>query len=426
MRYSLLIIFMTLMSFANGGETRASTRQDSIAYIQVQGIILDQRTHSPVIFANIHLSGTNMGTVSNSDGEFILRIPASEKAPSVIISSIGYKNLILHQKDLIGSRLTLKLEPVSIPLTEVTIINRDPLELLVEALDKIRDNYSQQSLMLTSFYRESIRKRKKYLAVSEAVLEGYKAPYSGIFDNDRVRILKARNSNELKRMDTIAVKLQGGPHTMFQLDFVKNPAELLERQILPYYSYEINGLVQIDDRMAYVISFEQLPNIDVPLYTGRYYVGVDDLAFISAEFWISEDRIDKASEYMVRHKPPNVQIDIKKAHYLVKYHCTDNNWGLSYVRSEISMVIRREKKYFRSNYTTTAEMVVTDVDSLDITKYKFSESAGTRDILSDQVNSFEDPDFWGDYNIIHPEESIQTAVERMGRKLKRKSEEKYQ
>ena len=220
-------------------------------------------------------------------------------------------------------------------------------------------------------------------------------------------------------MDTIAVKLQGGPHTMFQLDFVKNPAELLERQVLPYYTYEINGLVHIDNRMAYIISFEQLPNIDVPLYKGRYYVGVDDLAFISAEFWISEDRIDKVSEYMVRQKPPNIQIDIKKAHYLVNYQWIDDKWGLSYVRSEVSMVIKRKKKYFHSIYTTTAEMVVTDVDSLHITKYKFRESAGNNDILSDQVTSFEDPDFWGDYNIIHPEESIQTAVKRMGRKLKR-------
>ena len=71
-------------------------------------------------------------------------------------------------------------------------------------------------------------------------------------------------------------------------------------------------------------------------------------------------------------------------------------------------------------YTTTSEMAVTDIDHENITKYKFRESARRDDIFIEKVGDFEDPDFWGEYNIIQPEESIQIAIERISRKLKRR------
>jgi hypothetical protein len=35
------------------------------------------------------------------------------------------------------------------------------------------------------------------------------------------------------------------------------------------------------------------------------------------------------------------------------------------------------------------------------------------------VGDFEDPGFWGEYNIIRPEESIEEATQKLARKLKR-------
>ena len=67
------------------------------------------------------------------------------------------------------------------------------------------------------------------------------------------------------------------------------------------------------------------------------------------------------------------------------------------------------------------EMAVTDLDTRDVTKYKFRETTKRSDIFADQVPNFEDPDFWGEYNIIQPEESIQSAIQRIERKLQRRN-----
>ena len=40
-------------------------------------------------------------------------------------------------------------------------------------------------------------------------------------------------------------------------------------------------------------------------------------------------------------------------------------------------------------------------------------------ILADQASGFADPDFWGAYNIIEPEKSIESAIKKISKQLKK-------
>ena len=68
----------------------------------------------------------------------------------------------------------------------------------------------------------------------------------------------------------------------------------------------------------------------------------------------------------------------------------------------------------------SAEMAVTDWK-----KNTAGESLSAKDrikksiILSDEAVGFSDPDFWGEYNIIEPEKSIESAIKKIQRQLKR-------
>ena len=85
--------FLILFLQAGGyGIISANLQEDTLSYHPVQGKIVDIRTGNPIIFANIYLAGTNIGTVSNSEGEFIIKIPLFIEKKILIISSIGYKN----------------------------------------------------------------------------------------------------------------------------------------------------------------------------------------------------------------------------------------------------------------------------------------------------------------------------------------------
>ena len=115
-----------------------------------------------------------------------------------------------------------------------------------------------------------------------------------------------------------------------------------------------------------------------------------------------------------------MQIGVDNANYLVNYRKIGDTWQLNYVRTELMFTVRWNKKLFRSKYTTMTEMAVTDTETENITKYRFRETTKKGDILADQISDFEDPDFWGEYNIIQPEESIQSAIQRIERKLQRR------
>ena len=398
----------------------AAAQGDSLAYYPVRGKIVDSKSGDPIIFANVFLKGTNIGTVSNSDGEFIIKIPLFIENKILVISSIGYKNISLPFNRLNPDHNLIKLESNPIPIEEVTIINRDARELLKAALKRIPENYSNVPVMVTSFYRETIKQNRNYVAVSEAVLDGYKASYTNLAVGDRVKIFKGRKSTDVKKMDTVLFKLQGGPQTMFLLDIVKNPMELFEEDAMNYYVYQMGGIVNINDRQAYIVDFDQLEDVDFPLYSGKVYIDVEDLAIVGADFRISPKRLDEAVRYLVRKKPVGMRIDLINASYLVKYRLISGKWYLSYVRTEMIMGVRWMKKLFKSTYTTMSEMAVTDIDPENVTRYRYRESANREDIFIDQVSDFEDPDFWGEYNIIQPEESIQSAIEKISRKLKRR------
>jgi len=40
-------------------------------------------------------------------------------------------------------------------------------------------------------------------------------------------------------------------------------------------------------------------------------------------------------------------------------------------------------------------------------------------IMSDKTLGFSDPEFWGEYNVIEPEKSIETAIKKIKKQLKK-------
>ena len=67
---------------------------------------------------------------------------------------------------------------------------------------------------------------------------------------------------------------------------------------------------------------------------------------------------------------------------------------------------------FRTRYTTVNEMVITDVLP-NPAPIPWKERFRNSDYLMDKTYEFQDPDFWKDYNIIEPSESLEHAIGRL-------------
>jgi hypothetical protein len=425
----LKIIFITVSQvvycndFSIGNDRQIIHFQNDTMNIKTfAGKVKDKNTGEPVVFASVFITGTRIGTVTNSDGDFIIKVPERYSDKQLGITHIGYTAFVADLKSLKNTGNIIDLISAPYEIEEVTIKSLDPKTLIMTAIGKIPENYSDQPVMMTAFYRETVRQNRNYVAVAEAVLDAYKASYKNATEADRIKVFKGRKSQDVKKMDTVLFKFQGGPYTSFLLDLAKNPGDLLSQDVLDYYNYKMGGTVNIPDGQAYVIDFDQRENVDFPLYKGKIYLDVSNLAIAGLTFEISPRMIDRVSEFLIRKKPAGMTVDVESGNYLVNYRRIDGVWYLNYVRTELVFRVKWKKELFRSTYTTMSELAVTDIMLENVEKYKFRESAKFTDIFVEQVSDFEDPAFWGDYNIIKPDESIQAAIEKLSRKLKRRSE----
>ncbi len=65
-------------------------------------------------------------------------------------------------------------------------------------------------------------------------------------------------------------------------------------------------------------------------------------------------------------------------------------------------------------------MAVTDWEvNTENIKLKNKERLRSNVILSDKASGFSDPEFWGDYNVIEPEKSIENAIKKIQRQLEK-------
>jgi hypothetical protein len=388
--------------------------------VELFGIVRDADTKDPIIFAHVILTGTNIGTVTNMDGKFLLKIPASAINGQITVSSLGYKNLTLAINELERIRNEIELEMVRYPIKEVVIRRVTAPDLIRLAMKKIPENYGETPAMLTAFYRETIKQNRNYVAISEAVFDVYKGPYTKFSDEDRIKVFKGRKSQDVSRMDTVLFKLQGGPYNLFVLDVAKHFDLLFGPEYFDYYDFWFEGEVNVQDRESYVIGFNQKHDVKLPLYAGKVYIDVQTVAISSIEFSLSSFGIEYAPAMMILKKPVGMKVEIPEANYLVKYRYSDGRWYLSYSRSDAAFRCKWNRKLFRSTYSTMSEMAITDVDLSNIVKFRVRETTTSSDIFSEIVSDFEDPEFWGDYNIIRPEISIEEATKRLYRRLQRR------
>ncbi|MDH6341385.1 hypothetical protein M2480_000137 [Parabacteroides sp. PFB2-12] len=388
------------------------------AFVTVSGVVKDQRSKRALEYVNVSVPGTNVGTVTNEDGQFSLKVMKSLGANKIEISHIGYLNSIipLNGRDITG--LTVALVPNANLLEEVIVRGGDPRLIVEQAMEKIPENYSKQANLFTGFYRETAQKGRRYINISEAIIDVYKSPYKDMNVNrDRVQIYKGRKLLSQRAGDTLVVKLLGGPNLSVYVDIVKNPDVLLDREMLPYYAFRMEESVMLDDRHHYVISFKPQAILPYALYEGKLYIDREKMSFSRAEFNLNMDDQNKATQAILRKKPFGLRFRPLEVSYLVTYKERDGVTYLSYIRNEVRFRCDWKRRLFATNYTINSEMVVTDSKPADTT-IPSREAFKQNQSLSDRVADFVDEDFWGGYNIIEPTESLESAVNKLRKQQK--------
>ena len=386
----------------------------------INGVVLDRQTGRTLSHVSVTAEGGKEHTVTNDDGRFSLK---TQRIPQYIqLSHIGYKTRRQQIQHGQTSNLRIMMAVNTVGLHEVVVTRNDPLEIVKAAMDRIEKNYPQKPELVRCFYRETARRGSRFISVAEAVTDMYKTGYSRGPERDAVAILKGRRLMSMKARDTLGVKIQGGPVMPLMVDIAKNREYVLKAEDFGLYDFSMDMPALIDDRLQYVVSMQPKMHTMYPLMYGKLFIDQETLAFTRAELQLDVSNWRSASDYMLVKKPFGLRFRPKELTMTIVY--TTDMQGvtrMSYVRNEMRFNCDWKRRLFASPFTTVSEMVVTDRRQMgeEVKRPKGRNSFGIRERFYDKVEYFEDPDFWADYNIIEPTESLENAIGKLKKKARK-------
>lgn len=414
--FGFYILFLSLLSFG----PLVIAQQ---TFTEIMGTVRDAETNDIVKAATITIAGTNLSTISNTEGSFLIKVPENLNVSILIVRAVGYDEKRVKIPANSKKELKIKLATSSISLDATQITSFSSAKNLVKRVfDDRQKNYLANKTIMTAFYRETIKKRNRNASLAEAVVNIYKESY-GDSKKDHIKLLKSRKNTDYSRLDTIALKLQGGPFSTLYVDLMKYPEYIFTPQTMDAYTFRFGRVTEIDGQTVYVVRFKQRAEVLSPLYEGQLYISSTSLALIKATYALRLDNTKEVNDMFIKRKPADVYVKPREIKYEVNYREKNGTWYYGYSKADLSFEVKKRRKLFKSIYSLSCEMAVTDWKITDDPAI-WNDSGNINEyiIMADHRSGFGDPEFWGEYNVIEPEKSIESAIKKIQRNLERDEE----
>ncbi len=285
------LLFLALILFSNLSFAQFNQ-------IQISGRVLSETDGLPLPYAYVKLEGLAIGTVTNANGFYSLRVSSGYAENNLVFSYLGYEKQAF-QINLIEDRqnFVVKLRESPSLLGEVVIEPRkqiSPQQLWKQVVKNISENYSSEPFEAKGYYRETVKENDAYMKFADASCEFYLAPYEGkdldkeikrsnynghnttsgynfssywgermhrghfsgeTILEDQVKIMEARTSANLTKKGMTA-NVEGGPIGLIGKDRMKYLRYFADKRNWDKYSYDVKETQDADGNWQYVLSFE--------------------------------------------------------------------------------------------------------------------------------------------------------------------------
>lgn len=139
----------------------------------LRGTVTDAATGQSLAAANVRVLGSSLGTICNTDGRFVLPLPAGRH--TIVISSIGYRpDTVTVELDGPVTRV-VALQPSEILLPEVVVTSEDPALAIIRRAIASKRKWAERlsTYDMEAFTRQTIRRDTAIAAIAESYTKGY-------------------------------------------------------------------------------------------------------------------------------------------------------------------------------------------------------------------------------------------------------------
>lgn len=377
--------------------------------IIIRGAVAEGRKGEPIPYCNIAIVSKALGTMTNQNGRFILKVPKTLMNDTLVFSSLGFESFILPIASYDGTELAIELSKKTYNLRSVDVIRYDPAFLLFKVDENIPLNYDNEYSLFSTFYRELTMENNEYIDISEAVLQVMKAPYTNETREDHVKFIKGRKGADARPLNDIKFRLQGGPYYITKLDVVKNNESFINPELRHLYTYNFDQLTSIDERQTAVVTFKPIYNLRDVLFEGKLYIDIETWAIARIEFQYTRQGLRMARNTLILKEPKRHRAIPTDLSYVIQYKYLNNKWYLLTARSKFNITINNKEKRERTKFYSVAELLTTNIEKGDFQHFSRKEIFKSNEIFTDKIVSY-DRTFWESYNVIRPEEELEKAL----------------
>ena len=234
----------------------------------IQGKVVDQVTGEAIPFVSIGVMGTNLTTVTNDAGEFIIKqisLPAKLR-----FSHVSY--LLTEQVVENLANLTIKLKAAAINLKPVTIDPYRGLRLVKAALEKTT-SFKDQNFYGKGFYRQLTTMNDKPSQI-------YELFYDLELDVHKVKGWIAKQSRFAELNDGIAFSMNNQSYLTFSMAGSlfedRKSFKLVTLKNLADFEISVDKYIEQQDQDIAVVSCKFKGNRKQSFVNSTYYIGVED------------------------------------------------------------------------------------------------------------------------------------------------------
>ena len=304
MRFKILCLFFLMLQTIGSG---IYAQDNSV----ITGKIINGEDKEPLPFASIRLKNHPIGTISNENGEFDFYIPKSKRNDTLNISFIGFNSYEVPLVN-INRELEIVLTPSSNVLDEVILTEKNPLDYIKKALERLPENYPQDEYQTIAYYREKFIENGAVINKEEGVFKTY-YPKAGDSAKNQHQLLlynpeenpeqfqfmrewfeakqEKRKKKAIKKGEEFDEEEYdsdmdmdfGGPETVIDLDINNERDNYLNPKHFKKYEYSFGEETSLNGERLVTIIFKAKRTIDHKKDSGKILINTEDYAIVSIE-----------------------------------------------------------------------------------------------------------------------------------------------
>jgi len=255
---------------------------------QVLSGIVKDKNNNPIPYVNIFLPEYKIGTITNKDGMFKLKLPKGKF--TIQIQHISYQPIIEElniQEDTIIYKNFILQEKI-ILLEPVVVSEQDQYAL--EIINKVKNYKKELKMAMPSFKYLAYNKTIAYIKTKKkniigGILENFSNCYFEWPDNYKEIIIAKRQTSNFSEASNVLTL--GGYIDVFSelitIDEMKIVSPLAENA-QNYYNYQLNDSIKQNNEYIYIITFDPKKD-NLYLFTGKLYISSKDYNLVKAELY---------------------------------------------------------------------------------------------------------------------------------------------